>query len=284
MRVAALYIHPVKAMRAVPVDEAVVTPTGLRDDRRWMVVDERGDFLTQREEPALARISARVSSPSRNLELSAPGRPDMAIDAPAPGAPRRVRVWGDECEAISAGTEVAAWLSEVLGRRCELVYLPAGAERVVDPEYATDARVGFADGFPFLIATTASLADVNARLERAGRGPAIDMRRFRPNIVVEGSAPFEEDAWRTIACGDVRFSLVKPCGRCVVITVDPDTAERGKEPLATMARYRTRNREVYFGQNAVLAPGSATGRLRVGDPVAVIEAAPAGAVTPSVAK
>jgi hypothetical protein len=280
LRLSALFVHPVKGARAVPVAEATVEPSGLSHDRRWMVVDDTGEFVTQRELPTLALIDVRVDAAGA-LDLRAHGRAPLTVPATATGERREVRVWGDSCSAVSAGAGAAVWLSEALGRRCELVQLPAGAEREVDPEYARGARVGFADGFPFLIATAASLDELNRRL-----AAPVDMRRFRPNLVIEGSAPHEEDTWREIAVGALRFTLVKPCARCAVITVDPDRGERGKEPLATLAGYRAPGGDVHFGQNAVLsrsllearpdAPAplrydSSDAVLRVGDPVVVIE-------------
>lgn len=243
-----------------------------------MLVDAGGTFLSQRKLPRMALVEPRVVGDG--LEVQAPGMEPLRVDAAvadeAGEDPTRggleVEVWGDRCRAVSAGSEAARWFSSFLGVECALVRQADDAERPVDPEYAggrEDTQVSFADGFPFLLATTASVSDLNVRIEaETGRWGGVGVERFRPNLVVSGSGPWEEDGWARIRIGAVEFAVVKPCARCVVTTVDPATGEQGKEPLRTLATFRKRHGKVFFGQNLVHL---GAGALRVGDPVEVLE-------------
>ncbi len=277
IRLVSIHVYPLKSARGLPLTEAELDERGLAGDRRWMVVDERGDFLTQRTLPAMCLIDVEVLPDG--LVLRAPEREPLRLAQPADveAAARRVRVWDDVCDALSAGAEAAAWISAFLGVRAEIVHLPDRARRLVDPRYApggrlasgelAEHRVGFADGFPLLLASEASLADLEARIAVASGAPAgLSMQRFRPNLVVSGAAAFEEDTWDEIAVGGVPFAVVKPCSRCSITTVDPERGTRGVEPLATLARYREAGGKVLFGQNLVHL---GRGRLRVGDAVEV---------------
>jgi uncharacterized protein YcbX len=263
LRVAALTVYPVKSAAGIAQGAAEAGPAGLRHDRRWMVVDAAGSFMTQRELPELARIEVGVEGSA--LRLGAPGAAMLRVEEPRGGDGRQVEVWGDVCAAVDAGREAAAWLSALLGRALALVHLPERALRTVDERFAPGHRVGFADAYPYLVVGEASVADV------AARGGAFDARRFRPNIVIAGAAPFAEDGWRVIEAGGVRLELVKPCARCVIVDVDPGRGVRDPGTLAALARYRSLGNKVLFGQNAVAA---ATGTLRVGDEVRVLERQP----------
>lgn len=261
LTLAAIWIHPVKSLAGMCVDRAWVDDRGLRHDRRFMIVDAEGRFVTQREHPAMARIHARVDG--ERLTLSANERSPLEVALEVEGPSCEVIVWRDRCAAIDAGDAPARWLSEALSMHVRLVRMPASTRRAVDPEYAREGDiVSFADGFPFLLATEASLDALNARLARP-----VDMRRFRPNLVVAGASPFAEDAWRELAIGGVRFGVRKPCARCAIVTVDPDLGTREKEPLATLATFRSRDHGVLFGQNLV---HDGEGELSVGDAVRVI--------------
>lgn len=226
-----------------------------------MLVDQAGGFLSQRTVPRMALL--RVEIGADGLVVRAPGMPDLTVpDAPVFGTSVRVEIWGDECDATMADAAANSWFSEFLGLPSRLVHIPDDSLRTVDPDYAEPAdRVGFADGFPFLLASEASLADLSQRA-----GTDLPMNRFRPNLVVSGIAPYAEDGWSRIRVGDVSFRVVKPCARCSVTTVDQETAEVGKEPLRTLATFRKVGSKVMFGQN-LLHDG--TGTLRVGDPVSV---------------
>ncbi len=264
MHLSGITIYPVKSLGGIDVDAWDLDDLGLAWDRRWMVVDESGRFLTQRQVPAMARVRPRLD-PGGQLTLTHPRLPSFTVPDPAPeAATRPVTVWGDTVPALPLGAEVGAWLSKALGRPCHLVRLPEGTARAVDPNYAPDARTAFTDGFPLLLIGEGSLADLNARLQQP-----VPMRRFRPNLVVAGAEPFAEDQWRRIRIGGITLRVVKPCSRCIVTTVDPDRGEVvGQEPLRTLATYRLRNNKIYFGQNLV---HEGPGRLRVGDAVTILE-------------
>jgi uncharacterized protein YcbX len=276
--VASLHVYPLKAARGLEVSEARITPFGFEHDRRFMVVDEKGRFLTQRTHPALALVHVRVAgSDGTSLTLSAPRLDRVAtgpvtVTVPGSAAPRRtVRVWGDTCEVVAvADKSVEAFLSAVCKEPVGLVYMPDDCKRPVDDKYAApDDRVSFADGFPFLVTTTGALDTLNAALVGEG-SDAVPMARFRPNIVLQADGPFPEDGWARVRIGTVEFELPKGCTRCTVITVDQDTGVVGKEPLATLAKVHSRDKKVIFGQNAI-ARGS--GIVRVGDSVEVLEQA-----------
>ncbi|MDX3097648.1 MOSC domain-containing protein [Streptomyces sp. ME01-24h] len=264
-RLSSLHVHPVKSLGGQRLSEAVVEPWGLAGDRRWMLTDTAGRCVTQREQPRLALARAE-SSPGGGLSLTAPGMPvlDIAVPGPSPTVP--VQIWGDEVEAVPAGDAAAAWFGRFLGAEVALVHLDDPARRrPIDPGYARPGEtVSLADGFPLLVTTEASLADLNA-LIAAGDHPAegpLPMDRFRPNAVIAGTEPWAEDTWTRIRIGEVEFRVVKPCGRCVVTTTDQRTAVRGREPLRTLARHRRIGGRLVFGQNLVpVRPGT----LRVGD-------------------
>ncbi len=264
--VSALFVYPIKSARGIEVSSALALARGFEHDRRFMLVDDGGAFISQRNEPRLALLETRIDgdvlvvtdttapAASAHRALRVPLVPS-AISAPR----RRVRIWNDDCEAVDMGPDARAFFRPFLGHPCSLVYMPDDSRRIVDQEYATSADeiVGFADGYPFLVAGEASLAELNARLTLP-----LPMNRFRPNIVVRGSGAFEEDDWRTVTIGATPFSVVKPCARCVMVTIDQATAEGAKEPLATLAKYRARKGGVMFGQNAV---AHREGRLALGD-------------------
>ena len=269
----AIRIYPVKGLRGIAVRDALVEPWGLAGDRRWMVVDAAHRYLTQREVPGMARIAA-MPDEDGGLTLSAPGGDAAGLRVPVPdaGGPAvEVVVWRDRVRARTSGPDADAWLSAALGRACRLVHMddPATA-RPVDPAYGRpDDRVSFADGYPLLVATAASLDDLNARLARP-----VPMARFRPNLVVSGPAPWTEDGWRRLRVGEVAFRAVKPCARCAVVAVDQDTGERARdgEPLRALAAFRRDARgRVVFGQNLVPDGG---GRIAAGDRVEVLESGP----------
>lgn len=260
----ALAIHPVKSCAPLHLDAATVEPRGLAGDRRWMVVDADGRFLTGRQLPRLVLLAARAHD--GGLALAAPGMPSLVVGAPAAGAARRaVSVWKDAVDAAAGPAEADAWLSRFLGRPVHLVAMDPPARRAVDAKYARDGdEVSFADGYPLLLIGQSSLDALNARLAQP-----VPMSRFRPNLVVAGAAAHAEDAWRRVRIGGIEFELVKDCTRCVFTTVD---AERGDfdptgEPLRTLVIYRRGPAGVTFGRN-VIARGSGT--LRVGDAVELL--------------
>lgn len=265
LHLASIHIHPIKSLGGFSVDEARITDRGLQHDRRWMLVDPQGRFLTQREIPAMACLH---TLPKENgfqvMDVRGGGPLDMPWE-PQEGWPCRVQVWADEVNVVEA-EHYGSWFGAQLGVPARLVYMPDDSLRPTDPTYASTIT-NLSDGFPFLILSQASLDDLNGRIAAEERIP---MDRFRPNLVMNGGAAFQEDQWRRIMIGDARFELVKPCARCVITTTDQLTGQRGKEPLATLARFRRRPGDptkVDFGMNAIATSGD---RIRVGDAVRVI--------------
>jgi len=262
MLLSELWRFPVKSMRGIRAARLAVDARGLHLDRHWMLVDDQGRFLTQRQLPRMALLNTALEGGTLSLWLE--GEAPRTVVCPQDGPLIDVRVWSDECQARGVNAGVDEWLSDFLQTDCRLVYLPPDQERAVDPAYARPGeQVGFADGFPFLLISRASLDDLNTRLEMP-----VPMRRFRPNLVVEGCEPYAEDAWKRLRIGGLEFRVVKPCSRCIIPTIDPETAERGVEPLRTLSGYRRWDNNVWFGQN-LLHDGP--GMLQEGMSVEVLE-------------
>jgi len=271
MHLSSINIYPVKSLKGIPLNEAIVEDRGLRYDRRWMLVDENSKFLTQREFPVMAAIS--VNFDTDKFVASADGRRIEVPLAPGTNEFRSTKIWTSSVRSEVYADEINKWFSEALGTTCSLVAMPEGAHRAVNPIYAVrrfkDA-VSFADGYPFMLIGEASLADLNSRLNEP-----VPMNRFRPNLVVTSSEAFAEDNWRIIMIGSTVFHVVKPCERCTIPTVDQETGERtGKELLLTLSIYRTVKGNVLFGQNLIAE--NAGGTMRVGDKVEVLERAKLG--------
>lgn len=273
IQLASIHIYPMKAGRAVDLQSSLVEPWGLAGDRRWLLVDEDSRFVSQREEPSLARVTVASEPAAGMISVSAPGQPGTQIAVPAADAELlKVTVWGSVLVAAEAGPVADAWFSAFLGRPVRLVYLDDPTRRSVDPEYGRDGDVvSFADGYPLLLTSTGSLAQLGQWLADDGDQP-VPMTRFRPNVVVTGAPPWDEDHWRLIRIGAVTFRVAKPCGRCVVTTTDQVTGVRGSQPLKMLARRRRFGKQLVFGQNMIpdqLAAGGNT--IRVGDPVEILE-------------
>jgi uncharacterized protein len=247
-RVRSLHTYPIKGCAGTADTTATVGRRGFAFDREWMVVDEDGQFITQRQEPSLARVRPTLRDDLLTIGIDAVGAVAIELDR-SRGSSRLVSVWRDRCVATDEGDEVAALLSEHLGRQARLVRMADGHRRGVP---GTDSETGFADAFPLLIISKASLADLNTRIVECG-GQAVPMERFRPNIVLDGCEAHAEDAWSDIKIGEVTFQMAGPCERCTVTTVDQSTGAvlPGGEPLATLATYRRGQGGVIFGQNAV---------------------------------
>lgn len=259
-RIAALSVFPIKSCGGIAQQEALLTETGLDLDRAWMVVDEHGDMLTQRELPRMALIQPAWRGPGE-VVLRAPGMLALHLRVDTVESATRVRVWDDVVKAYDMGALAAQWFTDFLGRRLRLVRFDPEQQRPSDPRWAGElaADNAFSDGFPLLVTSLASLGDLNARLHARGQG-AVEMSRFRPNIVLEGLQPFDEDHVRALVSpdGSLRLRLVKPCVRCGIPNVDPATAALGAEPGATLATYRADPRMkggITFGINAVVERG-----------------------------
>jgi hypothetical protein len=256
-----IYLYPIKSLGGIAVQEAQVEERGFKYDRRWMLVDQSGEFLTQRQHPQLALLQVALSE--SQLEVFSKGDPSQRIAFDLDLASNQellVSIWGDQVLARVVSAEVSRWFSDFLQMDLDLVVMPESSHRKMDPRYAVQGEsVSFADGMPYVIIGQSSLDELNQRLE-----VPVSMDRFRPNLVFSGGEAYAEDQFKQLQIGEVEFQVVKPCARCVLITVNQQTGEKGKEPLATLATYRTVNNKIYFGQNAVaLAPGI----VRVGDPI-----------------
>lgn len=260
MNVHSLFIYPVKSLAGIETQSFDTDDFGPVNDRRWMIVDEDRRFVTQREHPELARVTTHLDEGRVIIDIPGEGQFSLA----ATHSEARVLVWRDWVKALTGEADANDALSRFCGKPLSLVFMPDSAFRRVDAG-RVDAyrRVGFADGFPFLITSSASLSELNTRLDTP-----VEMRRFRPNIVIEGAPPWDEDHWREVSIGASRFTIVKPCSRCVVTTVDPATGVKDPalQPLRTLSGYRRTLEGVIFGQNAI---HESPGRIQVGDPVTV---------------
>jgi uncharacterized protein len=266
-----LYRYPVKSCRGERLASAAVEPWGLVGDRRWMVVDAGGTAVTAREYPQMVLVTPRLGREA--ITLSSPGLPDLTVPVPSGDDLVPVSVWASELVAAPAGAEAAAWLSKVIGEQVRLVYLDDPTRRPTNPAHSrgTD-RVSFADGYPLLLTSEESLGALNdwiAEGPKAAEGP-VPMRRFRPSVVVSGAPAWAEDGWRRLRIGAVTFRSVKGCDRCVLTTVDPDTAAKGHEPLFALARHRRWDNKVWFGVNLIPDNPAGDPVIRPGDPVEIL--------------
>lgn len=260
VRIVELNRYPVKSLAGISLSSATLEEKGITFDRNWLVTLPSGKFLTQRELPKMALIKTAISE-NGDLTLSANGRNNITIPrANHDGEDfKRVTVWRDECYAIDEGDDVAAWLSEFLDTKCRLVKMKDGFKRpIVDEGKEFDGSVRFQDQYPLLVISTASLEALNDKLETP-----LPMNRFRPNIVIAGCKPFEEDEFKTLTSpSGVTLTSAKPCARCVITTTDQATAQRSVEPLKTLATFRSSENGVLFGQNLLVTQ---PGNLNVGD-------------------
>jgi uncharacterized protein len=257
-------IYPIKSFAGIDLTESEVSERGLLYDRNWMLVDRQGKFISQREFPELSLLTTGIE----NGKLIISHRLHNGIDiqlmlTESLNSTDKVEVWDDTMLAERVNEEASRLLSEILNQEVSLMKIGKNTSRLADPRFVdSEIQVSFADGFPYLIISQASLDDLNNRLELP-----VEMNRFRPNIVVSGSKPFEEDTWKEIQIGECVFQIVKPCARCEVTTINQLTAERGKEPLRTLSKYRRDGNKVLFGQNMVALK---KGKIRVGDEVKIL--------------
>ena len=243
-----IWIYPIKSLAGIRLQRAMVKQKGLVYDRRWMLVDEAGRFLTQREHPEMSQFHLRMGSGQLTI-LNRVSAQSLVLDLEGEnyGDSIPVIIWEDKVEAIEVSRDYSRWFSDQLKIKCKLVFFPETNTRPVDPNYTIhNEQVSLADGYPFLIIGQASLDDLNMRL----REP-IPMNRFRPNFVFTGGIPYEEDSWKNFGIGKNRFVGVKPCSRCVLTTVNQQTGTKSLEPLATLATYRKTGSKIFFGQNLV---------------------------------
>jgi uncharacterized protein YcbX len=271
VRIAELNLYPVKGCRGIALREATLAATGLEvdgiGDREWVVVDDDGEFLSQREYPAMALVATRLTPHS--LELRAPGMLRLEVPFDSEGDVLRVRVWDDVVSAVTQGEVADAWFTSYLGRRARLMRFDYEGRRLAAHRYTgkVDAPFKFADAFPLLVTNAASLADVNARLHERGHAP-VTMARFRPNIVLDGLPAFEEDYVRLLRIGAAVIRPVKRCARCSVPGVEPDTGEHSAIVPDLLAGFRRADDGVMFGVNAIVVEGAGA-TIRPGEEVQV---------------
>jgi uncharacterized protein YcbX len=266
MLLSQIFVYPIKSARGIAVTETELEISGPVNDRRWMLVDEDGVFLSQRKVPRMALIEPRLQG--TDLVVTAPGMSRLVISAGSISEAELipVSVWRDHLTLPHPNPAWSEWFSTFLGRPCRLVYLPDSVIRNVErPFDGPEWRVSLADGYPLLVVTEASLTMLNEQLESE-----VGIERFRPNLVISGTTPHQEDHWRQMQVGSVQLAIVKACARCSIVVVDPSTAAVGVEPLRTLARYRTLPRGVMFGQNALVMN---RGKVSVGAAVEVVEPA-----------
>lgn len=271
MRISELAIHPLKSARRLVVPALALDALGPVDDRRWLLVDATGAFVTQRTHPRLCLLSALPEA--AGLRLSAPGQEDLVVPVPTGAARVMATVWNDTVVARATIPAADAWCSRFLGMPVRLLHMPEDSLRPVDSRYAGEGhRTAFSDGFPLLLVTQSSLDHLNGLLAAEG-APAVDWARFRPNLVVAGAVPpHAEDGWRRLRAGDVELALVKPCSRCVIPSIDPATAVKDSRILTILRRYRGReDGKIYLGQNVVITRAPAGACLRRRDPVEILE-------------
>jgi len=236
-------IYPVKSCQGIKLEKTTIGSRGPAWDRHWMIVDTNGNFLSQRKHPKMALIKTKLEHES--LVLSIPEHKDFRFSLEPNGSILKVKVWKDFCFAIDLGEKAANLFSEFLGLECRLVFMPSKTKRKINPKYALQSEdvISFADGYPFLLISEASLDNLNQRLEIP-----VSMDRFRPNLVVSGCNAFEEDTWKKIRIGEVFFDIVKPCSRCLITCVNQQSGKKGIEPLKTLAGFRKQKKGIMFGQ------------------------------------
>lgn len=266
LRLSEILIYPIKSLGAVSLQSAIIEKRGLQYDRRWMLVDEDNVFLSQRrcKEMTLLKVHLHENGLEvyhQNMEVASVFVPFNA----SPLAFMKVQIWEDSCDAYTISDEINNWFSDVLGIKCKLVYMPDDSNRQVDIRYAQKGDLtSFADGYPILILGQSALDNLNMKLAEA-----IEVNRFRPNIVFTGGQPNEEDDWKVFTIGDAVFLGVKPCARCVMTTINQETAEQGDEPLKTLATYRKKGNKILFGQNVIAQ--SIEKQIQVGDVIEIVK-------------
>ena len=258
------FIYPVKSLAGIACDSLVLTDRGARGDRRWMLVDNGGRFISKREWPKLCLM--RMLMADDGFEIVAPNGESLLVPfAIESGTTREVSIWSDIASAIESPLQINQFFSRALDMSCSLVYMPEDSHRYVDSTYAGDGQLtSFSDAFPLLLIGSSSLLELNRRLKMAGQ-LEIGWDRFRPNIVVATDEPHVEDSWAEFRMGEAEAIGVKLCSRCVMTTVDQTSGMTGKEPLKTLAQYRSMKNKIMFGQNVIAQQGT----IRVGDTVSV---------------
>ena len=266
LKLSEIYIYPVKSLGGIRLNFANITTRGLENDRRFMLVDENGRFLSQREHPQLAIFQTKIEGDFLKITHKKTGQIlSINLSSNSQLTPLTVTIWDDETAAIEVSTEASLWFTQIVGIPTRLVYMPEESHRKTDAQYSLTGKeiTSFSDGYPILIIGQSSLDDLNSRLENQ-----VNINRFRPNFVFTEGKPFEEEAWHEFSIGNIRFFGVKPCARCIMTTIDQETGEKkGKEPLLTLNKYRKAGNKILFGQNVLI---NQLGTVSVGDDVTVM--------------
>lgn len=261
-----LYIYPIKSLAGIEVPKAKVESRGLQFDRRWMLVDENNQFITQRNFPKMALLQPEITASEIIVRDKSNIVSPLKISLEEPKThPEMVTIWDDTCPAKPVGLKADEWFSHILEMKCRLMYMHNDSVRQADQRYAINEtdKVSFADGYPILMVSEESMNQLNQKM-----GLHYSIRRFRPNIVFKGGKPHEEDTLRKVTINGVELYGVKPCARCVLITIDPSTTNQGKEPSKTLSAYRKRDNKILFGENFIPMNH---GEISIGNPIVVEE-------------
>ncbi|RZA01217.1 MAG: MOSC domain-containing protein [Sphingobacteriaceae bacterium] len=261
LKISEIYIYPIKSLGGISVNQAEVTDRGFKYDRRWMLIDDNNRFLSQREVATMALLKVSLSEDGLNVVNTTDGNNLFVPYTPQKNEFFDVTIWDDTCTTQLVSDEADKWFTQALGINCKLVYMPDDSHRLTDARYA-DNITSLSDGYPFMMIGQASLDELNGHLDEA-----LSINRFRPNMVFTGGTPYQEDRINEFTINDISFNGVKLCARCNVTTINQDDASKGKEPLKTLAGYRSKNKKIYFGQNVV---HTGVGVVNVGDELIVL--------------
>jgi uncharacterized protein YcbX len=263
LTVSELYTYPIKSLGGIALNSASLTDRGFEHDRRWMLVDDNNQFITQREVNAMALLKPEFTEQGLLIRNSRVAGEELVVPfAPTVDCTTMVDVWSSRCRAQRVSDEADAWFSRQLNISCKLMYMPHSTNRFVDGRYAHNKEItSFTDGYPLLLIGQASLDDLNSRLT-----DSLPMNRFRPNVVFTGGTAFQEDTMKQFEINGITFSCVKPCARCVMTTIDQQSGAKAKEPLKTLSTYRMKNNKILFGQNLLY---NGLGKIAVGDAITI---------------
>ncbi len=259
-----LYVYPIKSLGGVSLSSVNISDRGFEYDRRWMLIDENNHFLTQREFPVMALLQVEIMTNGLKV-FHKENETDFILIPFKPLMNERVNtnIWGVPCNPLLVSDAADKWFSEALNSPCRLVYMDDDTQVMIDERYnINNSLTSFSDGFPILMISEASLEDLNSKASEQ-----LPMNRFRPNLVIKNSTAFEEDRMKEFVINGITFHGAKPSARCVMTTINQSTIEKGKEPLKTLATYRSMNNKIYFGENVI---AESTGTINVGDSIAIL--------------